>query len=146
MTSFAHVDYPREHAGVVRAERAAQSVTRAVRQFDGTRAGASLLLAAIVAAMVMVAGQVIDNWTEGHLLGAWMVMWAVAFAALALFAAPAKRAAAAMRVGLQRWALARKRAAEDAELWQLALTDARVMADLSRAMAESAGPQIKTYY
>lgn len=146
MTSFAHVDYPQEHPGVVRVERAAQSVTRAVRQFDGTRAGASLLLAAIVAAMVMVAGQVIDTWTEGHLLGAWMVMWAVAFAALALFAGPAKRAAAAVRVGLKRWALARKRAAEDAELWQLALTDARVMADLSRAMGERAGPEIKTYY
>jgi hypothetical protein len=146
MTSFAHVDYPTEHAGVVRAERAAQSVKQAVRGFDGTRASSSLLLAAIVAALVVVANQVIDTWTEGHLLAAWMVMWAVAFAALALFAAPAKRAAAALRVGLKRWAEARKRAAEDEQLWQLALTDARVMADISRAMSEGATREIKAYY
>jgi hypothetical protein len=63
-----------------------------------------------------------------------------------LFAAPAKRAAAAMRVGMQRWAAARKRAAEDDQLWQLALTDARVMADISRAMTEGARREIKAYY
>jgi hypothetical protein len=146
MTSFAHVDYPTEHAGVVRAERAAQSLKAAARGFDGTRAGASMLLAAIVAALVVIASQVIDTWTEGHLLAAWIVMWAVVFAALALFAAPAKRAAAAMRVGMQRWAAARKRAAEDDQLWQLALTDARVMADISRAMTEGARREIKAYY
>jgi hypothetical protein len=146
MTSFAHVDYPTEHAGVVRAERAAQSLKAAAHGFDGTRAGASMLLAAIVAAMVVIANQVIDTWTEGHLLAAWIVMWAVAFAALALFAKPAKRAAAALRVGLQRWAAARKRAAEDDQLWQLALTDARVMADISRAMTEGARREIKAYY
>lgn len=146
MTSFAHVDYPSEHAGVVRAERAAQSLKQVARSFDGTRAGASLLLAAIVAALMVVASQVVDTWTEGHLLAAWIVMWAVAFAALALLAAPAKRAAAALRVGLQRWAAARKRAAEDDQLWQLALTDARVMADISRAMTADATRDIKAYY
>jgi hypothetical protein len=146
MTSFAHVDYPTEHAGVVRAERAAQSLQKAVHGFDGTRAGASLLLAAIVAALVVIASQVIDTWTEGHLLAAWIVMWAVVFAALALFAAPAKRAAAALRVGLQRWNAARKRRAEDDQLWRLALTDARVMADISRAMTEGATREIKAYY
>ncbi|HWP13233.1 MAG TPA: hypothetical protein VNN06_15530 [Ramlibacter sp.] len=146
MTSFAHVDYPREHAGVVRAERAAQTLTQAARGFDGTRAGASLLLAAIVSALMVVASQVVDTWTEGHLLAAWIVMWAVAFAALALLAAPAKSAAAALRVGLKRWAAARKQAAEDEQLWQLALTDARVMADLSRAMSAGASRDLKSYY
>lgn len=146
MTSFAHVDYPSQHPGVVRAERAAQSLRHAVRGFDGARAGASLLLAAIVAALLVVAGQVVDTWTEGHLLAAWIVMWAVAFAALALLAAPAKRAAAALRIGLQRWAAARKRAAEDRQLWNLALTDARVMADISRAMSAGASRNIKKYY
>jgi hypothetical protein len=146
MTSFAHVDYPTEHQGVVRAERAAQSLRQAVRGFNGTRASASLLLAAIVAALMVVASQVIDTWTEGHLLAAWIVMWAVAFASLALFAAPAKRAAAAMRVGFRRWNAARKQAAEDDQLWELALTDARVMADIGRAMSERAVLDIKRYY
>jgi hypothetical protein len=150
MTSFVHVDYPSRHAGVVRAERAAESLKHVARRFDPTRAGASMLLAAIVAAMVVVASQVIDTWTEGHLLAAWTVMWTVVFAALALFAAPAKRAAFAIRAGLKQWAAARKRRAEDDQLWQLALTDARVMADISRAMSSAApkdvGYQGARYY
>ena len=95
MTSFVHVDYPVEHPGVIRAERVIGNIQEAARRFDATRAGASMLLAAIVAALMVVANQVIDTWTEGHLLAAWIVMWAVAFAAIALFAAPARRAARA---------------------------------------------------
>lgn len=146
MTSFVHVDHPVEHPGVVRAERVIGNIQQAARSFDATRAGASLLLAAIVAALMVVANQVIDTWTEGHLLAAWIVMWAVAFAAIALFAAPAKRAAKALRAGMLRWAAARKQAAEDQKLWNLAMTDARVMADISRAMSASALRDLKTYY
>lgn len=146
MTSFVHVDYPVEHPGVARAERVIGNIQQAARSFDATRAGASLLLAAIVAALMVVANQVIDTWTEGHLLAAWIVMWLVAFAAIALFAAPAKRAAKALRAGMQRWAAARRQAAEDQKLWDLAMTDARVMADISRAMSASALRDLKTYY
>ena len=145
MTSFATWN-PSEHPGVVRAERVAQTLKLAVHGFNGTRASASLLLAAIVAALLVVASQVIDTWTEGHLLAAWIVMWAVAFASLALFATPAKRAAAALRVGLKRWNAARKQAAEDDQLWNLALTDARVMADISRAMSADAVRDIQILY
>ena len=146
MTSYAHVNHPTEHPGVVRAERVANSVRHAAHRFDGARAGASLLLAAIVAALMVVANQVIDTWTEGHLLAAWIVMWAVAFAALALLATPAKRTVAALRAGLTRWAAARKQAAADEQLWHVALTDARVMADISRAMSADAVRDIKAYY
>ena len=146
MTAFAHVDHPTEHPGVVRAQRLAASVKNAASRFDGARAGASMLLAAIVAALVVVANQVIDTWTEGHLLAAWIVMWTVAFAALALLATPAKRTAAALRSGARRWAAVRKQAAEDEKLWNVALTDARVMADISRAMSADAARDIKAYY
>ena len=87
MTSFAHVDHPSQHPGVVRAERVAQSLQHAVQHFDATRSGASMLLAAIVAAFLVVANQVVETWTEGHLLAAWIVLWMVAFAALGLMAA-----------------------------------------------------------
>jgi len=146
MTSFAHVDYPVEHPGVIRAERVIGNIQHAARAFDATRASASLLLAAILAALMVVANQVIETWTEGHLLAAWIVMWAVAFTALALFAAPVKRAATAMRAAAQRWSAARKQAAEDRQLWNLALTDARVMADISRAMSADAVRDVKAYY
>jgi len=146
MTSFVHVDHPVDHPGVVRAERVISNIQHAASRFDATRAGATMLLGAIVAALMVVANQVIDTWTEGHLLAAWIVMWAVAFAAIALFAAPAKRAAAAVRAGAKRWAAARKQAAEDEKLWNLALTDARVMADISRAMSADAMRDTKAYY
>ena len=132
MTSFAHVTYPAEHPGVLRAERAASALKSS---FEGGRGAASLLLAAIVAALVVVANQLVDTWTEGHLLAAWVVMWTIAFAALALLAAPARRTVQGLRGGLGRAAEARRRAAEDRKFWQVALTDARVMADISRAMS-----------
>jgi len=148
MTSFAHVDQPSQHPGVVRAERVAKSIRHAVNNFDATRSGASMLLAAIVSAFLVVANEVVETWTEGHLLVAWIVLWLVAFAAMGLLARPAKRAAAGMRIGLQRWSVARRQAAQDRELWNLALTDSRVMADISRAMAMDADQPVKAarYY
>src|SRR5688572_1654146 len=146
MTSFAHVDHPTEHPGVLRAERAVQVFSDAARKFDGARAGATMLLAAIVAALMVVANQVIDTWTEGHLLAAWIVMWAVAFTALALLASPARRAAASLRTAARQWKATRKQAAQDEKLWAIALTDARVMADISRAMSAGASRDIRSYY
>lgn len=148
MTSFAHVDHPSQHPGVVRAERVAQSLKHAVHHFDATRSGASMLLAAIVAAFLVVANQVVETWTEGHLLAAWIVLWMVAFAALGLMAHPAKRMAAGLRTGFRRWSAARRQAAQDRELWNLALTDSRVMADISRAMTMDASRDLKgsTYF
>ena len=134
MTSFANVHYPSEHPGVVRAENAVASFKRFVSGFDGARGAASLLLAAVVSALLVVANQVIDTWTDGHLLAAWMVLWLVAFAALALLSAPARRAGAALRVATRAWAEGRRRAAEDARTWQVALRDPRVMAELHHAV------------
>ena len=134
MTSFVHVEHPAEHPGVTRFERAAQNIKQAARSFDGARGTAALLLAAIVSALLVVANQIVDTWTEGHLLAAWIVMWAVGFAALALLAAPARNAALRIRGRLQNWAVERRQAAADEQLWRVALTDARVMADINRAM------------
>jgi hypothetical protein len=146
MTSFAHVDHPTEHPGVIRAERLLGSLKQLTRTFDGARAGATLLLAAVVSALLVAANQVIDTWTEGHLMAAWIVMWTVAFAAIALLAGPARRAVLSLRAGLKGWATARRQAAQDAQLWQVALTDARIMADISRAMSAAASRDIKSYY
>lgn len=146
MTSFAHVTYPAQHPGVARAERVARNFSDVVAGFDGARATATLLLAAIVAALMVVANQVIDTWTEGHLLAAWIVMWTVAFAALALLAAPVRRAATSLRAAYAGWNVRRVRAAQDEKYWQAALADARIMADISRAMSAAAVRDIKAYY
>jgi hypothetical protein len=146
MTSFVHVDHPTQHPGIVRAERAAESVKNLASRLGGTRAIATVLLAAIVAAVVVVANEVVDTWTEGHLMAAWILMWTVGFAALALLAAPARRVAAAVRAGLKAWAASRRQAAQDEKLWNVALTDARVMAEISRAMSADAARDVRGYY
>jgi len=138
MTSFAHVHYPTEHPGVVRAERLALAFSHIVKRMDGARASASMLLAALVAAVMVVANQVIDTWTEGHLLTAWIVMWTVAFAALALFAAPVRRGVRSLRKRLKSAAGARREKAQDEALWNMAVADHRVMSDITAAMARAA--------
>ena len=145
MTSFAHVDYPTQHPGVVRAENAIAALKNFAAGFDGARGAASLMLAAVVAALVVVANQVIDTWGDGHLMAAWMLLWAVAFMAIALFATPARRASVVLRNGYKAWVESRQ-AAEDQRTWNAALQDARMMADLSRAMTSSATQDIGNKY
>lgn len=145
MTSFAHVEYSTEHPGVVRAENAAAALKSAVANFDGARGAASLLLAAVVSALLVVANQVIDTWSEGHLLAAWMVLWLVAFGALALLTTPARRAGVALRSGAQAWAESRRRAAEDQRTWNVAMKDPRIMAELNHAMGIATVSDIRKY-
>ena len=146
MTQFAHVDYPTQHPGVERIERAASALRQIATGFDGARGAATLLLAAIVSALLVVANQVVDTWTEGHLLAAWIVLWTIAFAGIALFAAPARRFVAGTRAYAKGAAQARRQKAEGRKFWDVALTDARVMADLSRAMSADATRDVRGYY
>ena len=143
MTSFVHVDHPTEHPGVVRAERAAEALQRAASNVFSPRGAVSLLLAAIVSALLVVANQVIETWTEGHLMLAWISLWTIGFAAIALVAAPARNAVNRIRLQLRQRAVARRAAEQDSRLWGLALTDARVMADSSRAMSSQAAADLR---
>ncbi|WP_326541813.1 hypothetical protein [Pseudorhodoferax sp.] len=137
MTSFVHIDYPQQHPGVSRAEAVIEAAGRLRKGFDGTRGIAALLLAAVVSALLVVADRLVDSWADGRLVAAWIVLWLVAFAALAVFAAPARRLATLMVQRLDAWSqrVARNRA--DERLWATAQTDERVMADLQAAMARS---------
>ena len=146
MTTFANVQHPVEHAGVVRAENAVAALRSIASGFDGARGAASLLLAAVVSALLVVANQVIDTWTDGHLLAAWMVLWVVAFAAMAVFTVPARRAAAAMRGAAKARAERRRRAADDAHTWQVALSDPRIMAELNHALGIATVNDLRRYY
>lgn len=146
MARFIQAEYPTEHAGIARVTRGATALRATARSFQGTRGAAALLLAALVSAMVVVANELITTWTDGRLLAAWVATWLVGFAALALLAAPIRAAAAKARSGLASWNAARLQRAEDYKLWDLALTDARIMADLSRAMSREAARDVRGYY
>jgi hypothetical protein len=65
--------------------------------------------------------------------------------ALSAIGAPINGAIGAVRTGFARWSADRKQRAADRKLWDIALSDARVMADLSRAMSRDAA-DIRRYY
>ena len=131
---FVHLGYPTTHSGVVRAEQALEKARAIGHTMTGPGSLALLLLSAVVAALVVVADQMMDTWAEGHMLAAWVTLWAVAFAAVGLFAGATRHLAAKLLSSLDAWSanLARRRA--DERLWSIAQTDARLMAELQGAM------------
>ena len=142
MTSFVHVEQPATHPGVARAEAVIDHIRAARRGFDGARGLAALLLAAIVASLLVVTDTLISTWNDGGLLVAWLVLWGVAFAAMAFFAGTARslavRAVAAVRATARRRAAARA----DAQFMAYAQQDPRILRDLqaisTRQEADSA--------
>jgi hypothetical protein len=135
MTSFVHVDHPVHHLGVARAEAAFAAAEELRTRVVSSRGGAAFVLAAIVSTLLVVADHYVDNWAGERLLAAWVVLWMVAFAALALFATPARRLAAQIGQGLDAWSLRIARNRADERLWATAQADPRVMADLKAAVS-----------
>lgn len=137
MSSFVHLEYPTRHPGVARFETALQAARQVRKSFDSAKGLTAMLLAAMVAALVVVADQLVDTWADGHLLAAWVTLWAIGFAALGLLAAPARRLAKQAATSLDAWSrnVARRRA--DQRLWEIACRDPRVMADLRAAQSRA---------
>lgn len=65
---------------------------------------------------------------------------------LAVLGSPLTRLAAKVSAGFASLAAARRQRREDDKLWNIALTDARVMADLSRAMSRDALRDTRGYF
>ncbi len=59
---------------------------------------------------MVAANELIDSWSDGHLLAAWLVLWGIAFAGMALLAAPARNAVALVRGAARGLGRARQRA------------------------------------
>jgi hypothetical protein len=139
MTSFVQPSYPTHHEGIERVGDAIDSATNAYRKFDGARGLATFLLAAVVSGLILAANQLIDTWADGHLLAAWMALWTVAFAALALAAGPIRRAISSVKefdgsALYAAWSARRKARIADEKMWDYARHDMRLMADIMRAV------------
>ncbi len=130
MTAFVNVEFPSQHPGVERAEQVIERFERATAPFDGARGVATLLLAALVSALLVVANEVIETWSDGHLLAAWIALWLVGFAALALLAKPMRALTLHGPQTWRNWLAKRRESADDARMWNLAQHDSRVMADI----------------
>lgn len=102
-------------------------------RFDGARGLATLFLAAVVSALVVLADQVISSWTDDHLFLGWLALWLVILASTALFAAPARHLAHRALPALKGWAQALAEARAEQQLWHAAHRDPRLMADLMHA-------------
>ena len=137
MASFIQLNYPTQHPGVARIEAAVDVVNSMRRGFDSTKGLSAMLLAAMVSALVVVADQLIGTWADGHLMVAWVALWLVVFAALAVFAGAARKLAVTVVAALDGWSRRVAQARSDARLWAIAQTDPRVMADLTAAMARN---------
>lgn len=94
---------------------------------------AAMLMAGMVAALVVVADRMINTWADEHLLLAWVVLWAVVFAALALLAGVARGLAQHLLRSLDGWSRTLAQARAEARLWDMARTDPRLMAELVAA-------------
>lgn len=134
MTSFVHITYPTQHPGVVRMEAGVAAFRRA---FAGSKGLTAMVLAAVVSALLVLADQMIDTWADGHLLAAWVTLWVVAFAALALLAPMVRRLTVGSIDALNAWAHRVALARADDRMWALAQKDPRVLADLQLAILHS---------
>ena len=93
-----------------------------------------MLLAAVVAAMVVLADRLINTWADGHLFLAWVALWVVVFAGMALFASTARNIAQRTVRSLDGWSQTIARARADARLWNIAQSDPRLMQELQQAL------------
>jgi hypothetical protein len=139
MTSFVQPSYPTHHEGIERIGEALDSAETAFHKLTSARSVATFLLAAVVSGLVLAANQLIDTWADGHLLAAWIALWTVAFAALALAASPIRRAVLSVKnfdgsAMYAAWSARRKARIADEKMWDYARHDARLMADIMRAV------------
>jgi hypothetical protein len=110
---------------------------RPKKGLDSSRSLAGMLLAAIVAALLVVADQLIETWADGHLLVVWVALWTVAFTALAVLAPPLRQLTDLAARVLARWSKARAQERSDNAIWAVAQQDFRVMRDLQVAVIRS---------
>ncbi len=136
MTTFIPANFASHGSGVDRRDSASTAVRRG---FDSTKGLGAMLLAAMVSALVVVANQLMDTWADGHIMVAWIALWVVGFTAAAVFAGAARKLASVVVSSLDGWSarIALRRA--DERLWATALSDPRIMADLTSAMSRSEG-------
>ncbi|MDO9146970.1 hypothetical protein [Hydrogenophaga sp.] len=113
--------------------------TAVQRRPDGSRGLAAMLLAAVVAALVVLADQMISTWVDGHLFLGWVILWVVIFAGSALFSGPARRLARSTLRSLRAGSLALAEARAEMQLWNAARNDHRLMAELMQARNRDTG-------
>ena len=134
MTSFVQPELPRMHEGADRFASAIDWAGKTLSRIGSPAGMASLLIAGGLAAVIVVAEQVVSAWTDGHLLAAWIAMWLIVFGLIAVFSSAIRAWPVQWQARIQ---VRRQKAAEreaDARTWAAALDDPRLMAELDCAL------------
>jgi hypothetical protein len=137
MTSFINPSYPPKHRGAEPLESLIDTTGRLGQRFKGGNGLVAMLLAGTMSALVVVADQIVSTWTDGHLVMAWLTLWAFVFAALALFAQATHGWTGRVLAGLQHWSERARERAQDERIWAVAQSDPRFMADIRAARMRS---------
>jgi hypothetical protein len=87
MSTFIQPQYSNVHPGVERVESAIEGAMQLRHRWSSFSGLAALLLTSVVAAVLVVAYEVMDNVIDGNLLVMWMALWAMAFVGLAFYSA-----------------------------------------------------------
>ena len=101
------------------------------------RALATMLLAGIVTALVVAADSMVEAYADEHLLISWIVLWAVGFAALALFRGVARQWAGALSGAMDTLLENESQRRADALYLATAQYDPRIMAELQAAISRA---------
>lgn len=114
------------------------SLAKPVAQTDaaprsGVKGLAAMFLAGLVAALVVLADRAISTWADEHLFLAWVLLWAVVFAGIALFAGAARRMAQRVMPWLDGWSRAIAETRAELRLLEAARRDPRLMKELEVA-------------
>ncbi|WP_138513461.1 hypothetical protein [Rhodoferax bucti] len=104
---------------------------------EASRTLSGMLLAAVLSALLVVADQVIDTWVDGHMLAAWVALWTVAFAALALLAPPLRKVSSGLATLIASAVQAYQVRRMEEKMWEYAHHDPRIMAELQHAWLRS---------
>jgi hypothetical protein len=110
------------------------TTAQAVAPATSAKALSTLLLAAGVAALVVIADQMIDDWAETHVLASWLALWAVAVLAIGALRGVTRLLAQKLMANLDGWSAQVARRRSDQRLWAMAQNDSRMMRDLQTAM------------
>lgn len=105
----------------------------ATQPATSSKALASLLLSAGVAALVVMADQLMEPWAESHVVAAWIALWAVAVVAIMALRGLTRHLAQQVMQGLDGWSAEVAQRRSDRRLWAMAQSDSRMMSDLQAA-------------
>ena len=124
MTTFVNLSYTTSHPGVTRFERGFASAKSIVQRLQNETTYAAALLMFGVLSLVASVYDIVDASQEGQELGAWVILWTAILVGLVGFG---KYCAHQFMAWLK--------ADREARMWNTALTDYRVLADIRCAQS-----------